>query len=252
MRASTIRQITPTGAIPSGVAFHRDGPRLRAIGLNKTFGEVQALKDVSIDLQGGVVHALVGPNGAGKTTLIRMLLDDLAPDSGTVEFTGVGRTRRRGLAIGGATEVLGLDPALTTRATLEFLRLASGLPRTAAERAMAEFGLARLSSRRVGKLSTGERKRLEIALALLADPDVVIFDEPLNGMDPDAFDWFRQLVRDLKEAGKAILVSSHILSELARIADRLTVIHQGTVRHSGEFDPSAQDLEAIYHQTKEA
>jgi ABC-2 type transport system ATP-binding protein len=235
-----------------GVEPPADEPRLRGNGLSKTFGKVKAISEISIDIRGGRVHALVGPNGAGKTTLIRLLLDDLTPDHGTVEFSGGTRRRRRGLAIGGATDALGLDPTLSTLAMLRFLQRASGLPRDVTERSLIRFGLVPLRARRVGKLSTGERKRLELAAALLPDPDVVIFDEPLNGMDPDAFEWFRGLVRELKEAGKAVLVSSHILSELARIADSLTVIHHGAVRYSGGFDPSMQDIEAIYHATKEA
>jgi ABC-2 type transport system ATP-binding protein len=226
-------------------------PCLTAAGVTKRFRSCVALDDVSITLEHGHVMGLVGPNGAGKTTLIRILVGDLRPDAGTVSFHSATRPPTpRPRAIGAATDALGLDPTVSARANFQFLRTALGLTADEVDAVVATTGLKPFWNRRVGVLSTGQRKRVEIAAALLGDPECLIFDEPLNGLDPDAIGWFRDLVDFLAAQGKAILVSSHILHELGRVCDRLTAIHDGTVRFQGDFDATLMDVEEIYYGTK--
>jgi ABC-2 type transport system ATP-binding protein len=239
----------PAAARPGLSVSH---PCLAGTGLTKHFRDVVALSSVSITLQGGSVHGLVGPNGAGKTTLIRVLIGDLTPTSGTVVYhSAVHPALPPGLGIGAATDALGLDSKASPVAMLRYLQRAAGLTPTHVDGAVDVSGIQSFASRPIGKLSTGQRKRVEIAAALLGDPECVIFDEPLNGLDPDSIDWFRNLVGNLKDAGKAILVSSHILHELGRISDHLTALHGGCVRYQGRFDHEAQDVESIYRETKE-
>jgi ABC-2 type transport system ATP-binding protein len=219
--------------------------------LTKRYGKVQALSSASIALERGVVRGLVGPNGAGKTTLIRILLGDLRPDEGSVEFHSADvPPRSPGTGIGAVTEQLGLDTAMTAGAAIHYFRRAGGFGREAVDEVVETTSLAPLFNKTIKSMSTGQRRRIELALALLGDPECLIFDEPLNGLDPDSIEWFRQLTDALKRRGKAILVSSHILYELGRVSDEITVIHQGIIRYSGPVD-SAADVESIYQETKE-
>jgi ABC-2 type transport system ATP-binding protein len=224
---------------------------LRGMGLTKSYGSVRALSSASIELHRGQVVGLVGPNGAGKTTLIRILLGDLRPDSGVVEFFSLRQPPTPpGLGIGAMTEALGLDKSETGLTALRYLQRMAGLPKDAVDKVIETTALGKLSTKSIKSLSTGERRRVELAAALLGDPECNIFDEPLNGLDPDAIEWFRRLVAELKEQGKAVMVSSHILHELGRVSDLLTVIHKGVIRYSGPLD-SADAVEAIYRKTKE-
>jgi len=219
-----------------------------ARGITKTYKDLTALSSVDLSLTCGRITGLVGPNGAGKTTLIRVLLGDLRPDSGTVSLRNGGRPR--GFSIGAQTDTLGLDPSMTVRQTCAYFATVYGLSREVVGGIVGSTGIAGLSRKRVGKMSSGERRRFEIALALFGDPECVLFDEPLNGLDPDAIEWFNNLALWLKALGKAVLVSSHILYELGKIADEVTILQHGVVRYAGPIT-AVGDVEALYQQSKE-
>ena len=219
-----------------------------ARGITKTYKDLTALSNVDLTLTYGRITGLVGPNGAGKTTLIRVLLGDLRPDSGTVSLRNGGRPRD--VSIGAQTDTLGLDPSMTVRQTCAYFATVYGLSRDDIDGIIGSTGIAGLFRKRVGKMSSGERRRFEIALALFGDPECLLFDEPLNGLDPDAIEWFNNLALWLKARGKAVLVSSHILYELGKIADEVTILQHGVVRYAGPIT-AVGDVEALYQQSKE-
>ena len=219
-----------------------------ARGITKKYKDLTALSNVDLSLTCGRIMGLVGPNGAGKTTLIRVLLGDLRPDYGTVSIRN--GTLPRGLCIGAQTDTLGLDPSMTVRQTCAYFATVYGLSRDGVDGLIETTGIAGLLRKRVGKMSSGERRRLEIALALFGDPECLLFDEPLNGLDPDAIEWFNDLALQLKARGKAVLVSSHILYELGKIADEVTILQHGVVSYCGPIT-AVGDVEAMYQQSKE-
>ena len=182
----------------------------------------------------GQVTALLGPNGAGKTTTLRMLLGLVAPTSGTATFDGqrydeLSEPVRR---VGAVLEASGCHPGRTGRDHLRIVSTAAGLPHEAAERVLDETGLAADANRRVGEYSLGMRQRLGLAAALLGDPDVLVLDEPTNGLDPPGVRWLRHFVRRSADEGRTILLSSHALSEVELTADHVLVMAAGRLLRS--------------------
>ena len=227
------------------------GVSLTARKITKTFKSLTALDEVNLTVRRGKITGLVGPNGSGKTTLIRILLGNLRPDSGAVLFE-IDRQPplSRGLGIGAQTDVLGLDPSMTGRAILAYFATVYAMTDTQVNQIIELTEVAGLLKKRIKSMSTGQRRRFEIALALFGDPPCLLFDEPLNGLDPDAINWFNNLALELRDRGKAVLISSHILYELGKIADDVTIIQQGVVRYDGPI-ASADEVEELYRQTKE-
>jgi ABC-2 type transport system ATP-binding protein len=214
--------------------------RVSVTGLTKRFGTVEAVRDLEFDVDAGVTGFL-GPNGAGKTTTLRMLLGLVRPTAGTAMIDGrryaeLAEPRR---AVGAVLEAAGFHPGRSARAHLEILATASNLPMARVDVVLDEVGLIADAHRRVGGFSLGMRQRLGLAAALLGDPGVLILDEPANGLDPAGMAWLRSLLRDLAAEGRAVLVSSHVLAEVAQTADRAVVVSGGRLRYAGTLDDLA-------------
>jgi ABC-2 type transport system ATP-binding protein len=220
---------------------------LSAEGLTKRFGKREAVSGVSFDVRAGEVFGFLGPNGAGKTTTIRMLVGLARPDAGRVRIRGLDLARdfERAMAhVGSIVEAPDLYKYLTGRENL--LHFSRMLPPGAAERIEELASLVALSERlddRVSAYSLGMRQRLGIAQALLGNPDILILDEPANGLDPAGIREIRQLVRRLAgERGIAVFVSSHLLSEIEQMCDRVAIIHRGRTLAAA---PVAELLERV-------
>ncbi len=208
---------------------------IRLEGLTKRFGAVTAVDDLSLHVRPGSVTAFLGPNGAGKTTTMRMALGLVAPTSGRAligghpyaELTSPRRT------VGAVLGPDGFHPGRTGRKHLRVLALAAGLPTTRVPEVLELVELTDAADRRVGGYSLGMRQRLGLAGALLGDPAVLVFDEPANGLDPEGIAWLRRFLRSVADDGRTVLVSSHLLAEVARTADRIVVISEGRLRFDG-------------------
>src|SRR3954447_17604650 len=203
--------------------------------LCKSFGDVMAVKDVSFDVEAGRVTGFLGPNGAGKSTTLRALLGLVRPSSGTATFDGLryDELDGPGARIGVVLEDVSFHPGRTARNHLRVLAAAAGHPTGRIDEVLSAVGLRDAADRRVKGYSTGMRQRLAIATALLGDPQVLVLDEPTNGLDPTGISWIRTLIRDQAAHGRAVLVSSHILAEVAQSVDDVVVIADGTLRARG-------------------
>ena len=198
-------------------------------GLTKRFGDVLAVDRLSFQVDEGTVAGFLGPNGAGKTTTLRMLLGLVAPTSGTAE---IGGRRYRDLPdparrVGAVLEAGGFHPGRSARDHLRIQATAAGLPQARVDQVLEQTGLAGAARRRVGGFSLGMRQRLGLAAALLGDPEVLVLDEPANGLDPEGVHWLRGLVRGLAGQGRTVLVSSHLLAEVAQTVDQVVIIDKG-------------------------
>jgi ABC-2 type transport system ATP-binding protein len=203
--------------------------------LTKRFGAVAAVDGLSFQVGAGTVTGFLGPNGAGKTTTLRMLLGLVRPDSGQAtiwgnRYAGLGEWRRK---VGVILESSGFHPSRTVRDHLRVRCTATGIAFSRADAVLEVTGLDGLAGRRAGALSLGERQRLGLAAALLGDPEVLILDEPGNGLDPAGVAWLRDLLRRLAGEGRTVLVSSHLLAEVAQTAGRVIVIDRGRLTWSG-------------------
>ncbi len=198
-------------------------------GLTKRFGEVVAVDDLSFEVDQGTVVGFLGPNGAGKTTTLRMLLGLVTPTSGTARIDG---KPYRALAdpirhVGAVLEASSFHPGRSARNHLRVVATAAGLPLTRADAVLDQVGLTHAVRRRVGGFSLGMRQRLGLATALLGDPRVLILDEPANGLDPEGVHWLRGLLRHLADQGRTVLVSSHVLAEVAQTVDQVVIVAGG-------------------------
>jgi len=199
---------------------------------------VQAVEDLSLEVAAGQVYGFLGPNGAGKTTTIRMLLDLIRPDQGDVFLFGQHIRRERTVLrrVGSLVEGASFYDFLTGRRNLEVLALTSNLDLPAAQfdAVLDLVDMREASRRRVRGYSTGMKQRLGIAAAMLADPDLVILDEPANGLDPYGINEVRALARRLvDEFGKTVFLSSHQLGEVEQVCDRVAIIHHGRLLREG-------------------
>jgi ABC-2 type transport system ATP-binding protein len=198
-------------------------------GLTKRFGEVVAVDDLSFEVDQGTVVGFLGPNGAGKTTTLRTLLGLVTPTAGTARIDG---RPYRELAdpvrhVGAVLEASSFHPGRSARNHLRVVATAAGLPLARADAVLEQVGLAGAARRRVGGFSLGMRQRLGLATALLGDPRVLILDEPANGLDPEGVHWLRGLLRQLADQGRTVLVSSHVLAEVAQTVDQVVIIARG-------------------------
>ena len=206
-----------------------DDLSIRCEGLTKRFGDHVAVDQLSFHAAAGAITGFIGGNGAGKTTTIRMLLGLVEPTSGRAMVGGQPYAEHHAprRLVGASVDGPGAHPARTARGHLEIIATAAGLPRRRVGEALDRVGLAADARRRVGTYSMGMLQRLALAGALLADPPILILDEPVNGLDPAGILWMRSLLRELADEGRSILVSSHLLSELAEVADQVVIIDQG-------------------------
>jgi len=203
-------------------------------GLTKTFGSVTAVHDVSFTARAGRVTGFLGPNGSGKSTTMRLILGLDAADHGTVTIKGrayhdLPFPLRE---VGALPEARAFHPARSARAHLQALAASNAIPPSRVDQTLQLVGLSGTgqhgaANRKAGQLSLGMAQRLGIAAALLGDPPVLIFDEPVNGLDPEGIRWIRNLLKNLAAQGRTVLVSSHLISEVAQTADHLVVIGQG-------------------------
>jgi len=200
-------------------------------GLRKRFGPTVALDGMTFTVQPGQVTGFVGPNGAGKSTTMRVVLDLDAPDEGTALIGGQRyQTLRHPLSyVGSVLDAGALQPSRSGRNHLLWLAHSQGLGARRVDMVIEEAGLEKAARRSAGGYSLGMRQRLGIAAAMLGDPPVLMFDEPFNGMDPEGIVWMRGFLRSLADQGRAVLVSSHLMSELEGSADHLVVVGRGKV-----------------------
>ncbi|HBO62416.1 MAG TPA: lantibiotic protection ABC transporter ATP-binding protein [Candidatus Olsenella avistercoris] len=204
-----------------------------------------AVRDVSVHLRRGAVYGLLGPNGAGKSTLLKMVCGMLRPTSGQILFDGMPWRREDLYRIGSLIEEAPLYPNLTARENLRVRTTLLGLPERRVDEALEVVGLTDTGSKRAGRFSMGMKQRLGIACALLARPELLVLDEPTNGLDPLGIEELRELVRGLAARGVTVLVSSHILSEVQQMADAVGIIYGGRLAYEAPL-VEGQDLEALF------
>jgi ABC-2 type transport system ATP-binding protein len=197
--------------------------------LTKRFGGQLAVDDLSFDVPAGRVVGFLGPNGSGKSTTLRMIVGLTTPTSGTALVQGVPfrALERPAEVVGSIVDGVGPHPARRGIDELRISARAAGLPLERCEAALDLVGLAGAGRKRTGAYSLGMRQRLGIAQALLGDPRILLLDEPANGLDPEGIRWIRSLLRHLADQGRTVLVSSHLLGEVARLADDVIVIREG-------------------------
>ena len=201
-------------------------PAIEVRGLTKRFGDLTAVDDLSFTVGAGTVTGFLGPNGAGKTTTLRMLLGLIRPDAGTAVISGRPYREVRG-QVGASLEATGFHPGRTARAHLRTRAMARGLDGAGIDAVLAMVDLAGDANRRTGVFSLGMKQRLGLAAALLGDPEVLILDEPANGLDPEGVKWLRGLLRGLAGQGRTIFVSSHLLTEVAQTVDHVVIVNRG-------------------------
>ncbi|HZO59155.1 MAG TPA: ATP-binding cassette domain-containing protein [Solirubrobacterales bacterium] len=208
---------------------------IEAVGLTKRYGSVTAVDDLSFKVRAATVTGFLGPNGAGKTTTLRMVLGLARPTRGHATVMG----RRYAdlddpaLMVGANLEVAGAHPGRSGRNHLRSLAAMAGLPRSRTEEVLRLVEMEGAAHRRVGKYSMGMRQRLGLAATLLGDPQVLVLDEPANGLDPQGIRWLRDFLRSLAAEGRTVLVSSHVLAEVAQTVDDVVVIHRGRMVRQG-------------------
>ncbi len=219
-----------------------DGVAIRTEGLTKIFGrrkrkQIVAVNNVTLDVQAGQVYGFLGPNGAGKTTTIRMLLDLILPTQGDAFIYGrhVRRDHYVLRRVGALVEGASFYPFLTARRNLEVLaRTANQYDPRRIDMLLEQVGLSARAEQRVKGYSTGMKQRLGLAAALLTDPDLLILDEPTNGLDPGGMHEIRQFIRSLvDDQGKTVFLSSHLLGEVEQVCDRVAIIHLGEILREG-------------------
>jgi ABC-2 type transport system ATP-binding protein len=202
---------------------------IQARGLTKRYGSTVAVDNLSFDVLPGRVTGFLGPNGSGKSTTLRMVLGLDAPSAGSVTINGrpYGQHRRPLQEIGALLDAKAIHGGRSAYNHLLCLAQASGIPRSRVGEVLERVGMSSVAHKQAGNFSLGMGQRLGIAAALLGDPGVVLFDEPVNGLDPEGIVWIRMLMRSLAAEGRAVFVSSHLMSEMAITADHLIVIGQG-------------------------
>ncbi len=218
--------------------------------LTKRFGDVEAVRDLSFELEPGTITGFIGPNGAGKTTTLHMVLGLAEPTSGTATiaarpYRDLDDPVRR---VGAVLDSAGFHPGRTARSHLRVLAESAGLDGGRVDDVLRRVDLTGAARRRVGGFSTGMRQRLHLAGALLGDPEVLILDEPNNGLDPEGIHWLRGELRRMAAEGRTVLISSHVLAELAQAISHVLIISGGRLRAAGPVADvvGTSDLEAAY------
>ncbi|HWD83057.1 MAG TPA: ABC transporter ATP-binding protein [Kribbella sp.] len=202
---------------------------IEAKGLTKRYGETVAVDNLSFEVKPGKVTGFLGPNGAGKSTTMRMILGLDTPTGGSVTIDGqLYRDLKRPLTkVGALLDAKWVHPNRSARSHLAWMAASNKLPKSRVEEVLALVGLTDVAGKRAGNYSLGMSQRLGIAGALLGDPEILLFDEPVNGLDPEGIVWIRQFMHRLADEGRTVFVSSHLLSEMALTAEELVVIGRG-------------------------
>ncbi|YAL84110.1 ABC transporter ATP-binding protein [Dermacoccaceae bacterium W4C1] len=214
------------------------GATIEVAGLTKTFGKFRAVDNLTFSVRPGTVTGFLGPNGAGKTTSLRMLLGLIKPTSGTATING---QRYQDLAnplgtVGAALEATNFHPGRTGRNHLRVLAATSGIPDSRVDELLEMVGIPAAANKRAGGYSMGMRQRLGLAAGLLGDPQVLILDEPANGLDPEGIRWLRGFLRHLAGQGKTVLISSHLLSEVEQTVDDVIILANGRLVREGTIE----------------
>jgi ABC-2 type transport system ATP-binding protein len=207
-------------------------------GLTKRYGDVTAVDDLSFAARPGAVTGFLGPNGAGKTTALKAIVGLARPTAGRALINGtpIDAVAPDARMLGVHIEPCGAHPGRSARDHLRSLAALARLPRGRVDDVLAIVGLEQAAGRRVGKYSTGMRQRLGLASALLGDPEILVLDEPLNGLDPQGIRWLRTFLRERATSGKTVLLSSHVLAEAAQTVDDVVVIHKGRLMRQGTIE----------------
>ncbi len=237
------------------------GPATRGLpieisGLSKHFGSVLAVDNLDFTVEPGRVTGFLGPNGSGKTTTLRMLLGLVTPSAGRATVGGqlYRELPNPSATVGAVLEATSFHPARRARTHLRMVARAGGHDEARADVVLDLVGLTADAKRKIGGFSMGMRQRLELAGALVGDPDVLILDEPSNGLDPQGIAWLRDLMRYLAGEGRTILVSSHLLAEMAQTIDNAVIVSHGKLRAQGTLESITSGIaEASMHaRTPEA
>lgn len=198
-------------------------------GLTKQYGDVRAVDDLSFSVKPGIVTGFLGPNGAGKSTTMRMILGLDAPTSGeaTIDGQRYREIKNPLTKVGALIDAKAVHPNRSAANHLKWLAQSNGIPTSRVGEVLNTVGLSDVAKKKAGGFSLGMSQRLGLAAALLGDPEVLILDEPVNGLDPEGIRWVRDFLRALAAEGRTVLVSSHLLSEMSQTADELVVIGRG-------------------------
>jgi ABC-2 type transport system ATP-binding protein len=217
---------------------HDGSGRIVVQGLTKQFGPVTAVQNLSFTVEPGSVTGFLGPNGAGKTTTLRMLLGLVTPTAGTSFINGrpfhqLGNPAR---VVGAVLEAQGFHPKRTARNHLRVYASAIGVPDQAADHVLDLVGLGAAGNRKAGGFSLGMKQRLALATALLGDPQVLVLDEPSNGLDPEGIAWLRTFLQAYARQGRTVLISSHLLAEIEQTVDQVVIVSRGQTMYYGSLD----------------
>jgi ABC-type multidrug transport system ATPase subunit len=215
----------------------RHPPLVETSGLGKSYGSITAVQDLNISVRRGEVYGFLGPNGAGKTTTLRMLLGLIQPSSGTATVLGEAPGSPQGLqGVGSLVESPAFYPYLSGRDNLRVMARYCGAPISRVEEVLGQVELAGRAKDRFKKYSLGMKQRLGVAAALLKDPELLILDEPTNGLDPKGVADMRALIRRIGQGERTVLLSSHLLGEVEQVCNRVGVIHRGELVMEGTVD----------------
>ena len=213
--------------------------------LCKTFKTQKAVNEVSLHVRKGTIYGLLGPNGAGKSTTLKMITGILKPTSGEMLFDGQLWSREVLAQIGALIENPPIYENLSARENLKVRALLLGVDESRIDEVLSIVNLKNTGKKKAGQFSLGMKQRLGIALALLNRPELLILDEPTNGLDPIGIEELRELIRSFPSKGITVILSSHILSEVQQVADDIGILANGILGYEGALDPN-QDLEALF------
>ncbi|QXV56948.1 ABC transporter ATP-binding protein [Amycolatopsis sp. TNS106] len=225
--------------------------RIVVSGLTKAFGAVKAVDDLNFTVEPGTVAGFLGPNGAGKTTTLRMVVGLVKPDSGSATINGVSYAAMPSpnSQVGAVLEASGFHPGRSGRQHLKTYCLVNGYPGRRADEVLELVGLTSAAKRSVKGYSLGMRQRLALAAALLGDPQVMILDEPANGLDPEGIVWMRGLLREFAAKGRTVLVSSHVLTEMQQLVDHAVIINKGRLVRQGTLGELSEKSGGVVART---
>lgn len=212
--------------------------RIVVQNLTKHFGQVAAVQNLSFHVEPGSVTGFLGPNGSGKTTTLRMVLGLVRPTSGwsTINGQPFNRLGNPGRIVGGVLEAQGFHPGRSARDHLRVYAAAMGVPDQKADEVLNLVGLGGAGNRAAGGFSLGMKQRLALATALLGDPQVLVLDEPANGLDPEGIAWLRTFLKAFAQSGRTVLISSHLLAEVEQTIDQVVIISRGQTMYYGPLE----------------
>lgn len=218
--------------------MHDGSGRIVVQGLSKNFGPVNAVRNLDFTVEPGSVTGFLGPNGSGKTTTLRMILGLITPSAGAATINGLpfARLTNPATVVGAVLEAQSFHPGRTARDHLRSYAAAMNVPDQQADQVLELVGLSSAATRKVGGFSLGMRQRLALATALLGDPQVLVLDEPSNGLDPEGIAWLRGFLKSFAATGRTVLVSSHLLREMEYTVDQVVIVSQGQCVYNGNLE----------------